>query len=457
MSNLLPSPSKVAIGKVRLYTFDNIPIPTEYVVTEINFSQSMNSPAFTGSIKVQDNIGNLEKYPLRGEERLEIEITSNDTNTKKKLNLQVYRIDNVKINDANDGVSYYLHFVSKTSFDASKRRVIEPIRNNSINQAARDIFSKYFARLKNNNAIDLPFGGQSYTVGDTERKFILQPTQDLFKGIIPNYTPADAMHFLSTRAYIRDAGFTSCSYRFFETLDDYYFVSDDYLIAYAIRRDEQITLNYFPQVSKDTTDMQQQVSSIERLEYPVRVDSNLDLRSGGYANKVTEINFMRREYKVKYFNYFGHDLINSYDISGSEYIDSTGEKHTADSYIHTEEYARATFNRENAKQFLLFRDYGELGDIAGPLRGEQYMSEIAARRVSYQHHLQATSLAATLKGRLDIRPGNVIKLNIMELTASSERKINPQLSGNYLVHSTNHSIINEELTTNLNIMKYDWS
>jgi len=456
MSNSLSSPSKVQVERLRLYTYDGTPIPLEGVKTEINFSQSMDSPAFTGSLKVTDNIGILEGTPLRGEERLELVVTSNDLETKKKLNLQVYRIDNVTPNDANDGASYYLHFISNTSFQASKRRVIESIRNNSINQAARRVFSKYFDSLENESSSNLPFAGQSYSIGNTERSFILQPTQNLFKGIIPNYTPADAMYFLSSRAYIQDEGATSCSFRFFETLDDYYFVSDEFLIKRAVDNEEQIPLTYFPQVSKDSDDYKQQIFSIERIEYPLRVDSNHDLSSGGYANKIIEVDFARREYKVRYFNYFGHDLRKE-DFDGSRYIDSSGNPRTTESYIHTEDYARDTFNRENARQFLMFRDYGKVGDIAGPLRGEQFMAEITARRVSYQHHLRATSLGATLKGRLDIQPGNVVDLKIMELVSDSQRDFNKQLSGNYLVHTVNNTIIGEELTTNLKLMKYDWS
>lgn len=457
MSNSLPPPSKVQVERVRLYTYDGTPIPLEGIKTEINFSQSMDSPAFTGSLKVMDNVGILERTPLRGEERLELVITSNDLKIKKKLNLQVYRIDNVTPNDANDGASYYLHFISNTSFQASKRRVIEPIRNESIgNQAAKRVFSKYFGKLGSGNAFSLPLAAQRYPIGNTERGLILQPTQGIFKGIIPNYTPADAMYFLSSRAYIEGEGATSCSFRFFETLDDYYFVSDEFLIKRAVDNEEQIQLTYFPQVSKDAKDVKQQIFSIERIEYPLRVDSNHDLSSGGYANKITEVDFTRREYKVRYFNYFGHDLKKG-DFDGSKYVDSNGDKRSTESYIHTENYARDTFNRENARQFLMFRDYGRVGDIVGSLRGEQYMAEITARRVSYQHHLRATSLGATLKGRLDIQPGNVVDLKIMELVSNDQRRLNQQLSGNYLVHTVNNTIIGEELTTNLKLMKYDWS
>lgn len=457
MPNSQSIPSKVQIEKMRLYRYDGIPIPLENVRTEINFSQSMDSPAFTGSLKVVDNIGILEKTPLRGEERLELVVKSYDFNIKKKLNLQVYRIDNVVPNDANDGASYYLHFISNTSFQASKRRVIEAIRNESIgNQAAKRIFSKYFDKLGSGNAFSLPLGAQRYPIGTTERNLILQPTQGIFKGIIPNYTPADAMYFLSSRAYIQGEGATSCSFRFFETLDDYYFVSDEFLIKRAVNNEEQILLTYFPQVSKDGKDLDQQRYSIERIEYPLRVDSNHDLSSGGYANKIIEVDFARREFKTRYFNYFGHDLQEG-DFDGSEYLDMNGDRHTTESYIHTEDYARNTFNRENARQFLMFRDYGRVGDIEAPLRGEQHITEITARKVSYQHHLRATSLGATLKGRLDIQPGNLVNLRIMELVSDSNRDFNPQLSGNYLVHTVNNSIIGDELTTNLKLMKYDWS
>lgn len=458
MTNSLPSPSKARIEKARLYSYDRSASATlnlEGITTEINFSQSLEASAFLGSIKVQDNIGELENFPLRGEERLQLTIVANDNPDKKiNLDLQIYRIDNITPNEANDGVNYYMHFVSKISFEASKRRIIESLKVNglypSASLAARRIFSKYFSKISNTNDFSLPFAGQGYRIGNTERNFILQPTEKQIKGIMPNYTPTEAMYFLSTRSFISNRGFTSCSFRFFETLDNFYFVSDEFLIKSAVDQNEVLQLYYAPQISKDAKDTTQQINSVERIDYPVRVDSANDMYSGGYSNSVLEIDFMRREFTSKPFNY----------LDNGKFLDMTGRQHTAESYIHTEQYARDTFTEENAKRFHVYRDYSRNGDIPGSLAADQHYADIVSRRSAYQHHLNATSINVTMKGRLDIRPGRVVNLEVVEMSADSQRIKNPQLSGNYLVYSTEHSFKlseGEDIFTNARLVKYDWS
>jgi hypothetical protein len=458
MTNSLPSPSKARIEQARLYSYDRSASATlnlEGITTEINFSQSLEASAFLGSIKVQDNIGELENFPLRGEERLQLTIVANDNPNKKiNLDLQIYRIDNITPNEANDGVNYYMHFVSRISFEASKRRIIESLKVNglypSASLAARRIFSKYFSKISNTNDFSLPFAGQGYRIGNTERNFILQPTEKQIKGIIPNYTPTEAMYFLSTRSFISNSGFTSCSFRFFETLDNFYFVSDEFLIKSAVDQNEVLQLYYAPQISKDAKDTTQQINSVERIDYPVRVDSANDMYSGGYSNSVLEIDFMRREFTSKIFNY----------LDDGKFLDMTGRPRTAESYIHTEQYARDTFTEENAKRFHVYRDYSRDGDIPGSLAADQHYAEIISRRTAYQHHLNATSINVAMKGRLDIRPGRVVNLEVEEMSANSQRIKNPQLSGNYLVYSTEHSFKlseGEDIFTNARLVKYDWS
>jgi hypothetical protein len=358
------------------------------------------------------------------------------------------------MNEANDGVNYYMHFVSKISFEASKRRVIESLRVNglypSASLAAQRIFSKYFRRISRESDFTLPFGGARFSIQNSERTFIVQPTEGILRGIIPRYTPTEAMYFLSTRAFISERGFTSCSFRFFETFDDFYFVSDEYLIKSAVTQNEVIRLFYAPQISKDSRDVDQQIDSIERIDYPVRVDSAIDMYSGGYSNSVLEIDFMRRAFTPRYFNY----------LEQSSFLDMQGLPRTLEASIHTERYMQDSFTEENARRFHVYRDYSQPGDIPGPLAVDQHLAEIVSRRTAYQHHLNATSINVAMKGRLDIRPGNVINLEVVQLSADSERTSNPQLSGNYLVYSTEHSLKlsqGEDIFTNLRLSKYDWS
>jgi hypothetical protein len=66
---------------------------------------------------------------------------------------------------------------------------------------------------------------------------------------------------------------------------------------------------------------------------------------------------------------------------------------------------------------------------------------------------------AGLKGRLDIRPGMIVDLQIKNLDGiSASIGINQTMSGRYLVQSTMHSRDDEgTLNTMLKMAKFDWS
>jgi hypothetical protein len=108
---------------------------------------------------------------------------------------------------------------------------------------------------------------------------------------------------------------------------------------------------------------------------------------------------------------------------------------------------------------MIFRNYTRQGDMASTLRADEKLAEIVHNRVSYYHHLNNTSVMAGLKGRLDIRPGMIVDLQIKNLDGiSASIGINQTMSGRYLVQSTMHSRDDEgTLNTMLKMAKFDWS
>ena len=82
---------------------------------------------------------------------------------------------------------------------------------------------------QNENKEVLAFDTKKYELKRNQgRAFYLQPSIGQIKAVIPNYTPQRALSFLSARAYSSNS--LSSSYRFFETLTGYYFVTDEFLM-----------------------------------------------------------------------------------------------------------------------------------------------------------------------------------------------------------------------------------
>jgi hypothetical protein len=421
------------------------------MIGNISFTQSINMTSWMGSITVHDNSGFLENYPLRGEEELILKLNSLDLNYEIDLNAQIYKINNMSTTENNDGVVYTLHFMSKASYAAGTRRIIKSFKDQSASEIVGSLFKEYVSNYSQQKRVDeeLPFSTKKYNlIGDDNRgrRLYIQPTNGYLRAIIPNYGTNQAMRFISSKSFSVNA--QSSSYRFFETFEGYYFVTDEFLIKSAIsNNDKVINLFYDSFVSLDPKKMSDQIRTIETLSNTKRVDVGFDTHGGGYVNKVIEIDYVRRKVNENVFDY----------TKDAKYIDTTGNIPKISSDIHSPEFIKDTFNEENAKRFLVFKDYSQEGDMASNLRADQYYSEIISRRTSQQHHMSSIEISIGLKGRLDISAGSIININATGFSGSNDKKPNKQISGNYLVYSVSHDINKDILKTSANLIKYDWS
>jgi hypothetical protein len=61
-----------------------------------------------------------------------------------------------------------------------------------------------------------------------------------------------------------------------------------------------------------------------------------------------------------------------------------------------------------------------------------------------------------MRGRIDLIPGEVINLSIVEPNALMEGEQNKRLSGYYLIYATAHNMTGDSLETSLQLVKFDW-
>lgn len=390
--------------------------------------ESINSDCIQGYAEVYDNVGHLENLPLRGEEDLVIQV---EDVLKKKItyNLKIYKVTDVEINDTNDGLRYTIHFVSKSRFDASFRRIIEPF-DDTIDKIAEEVFKKY------------------YPQGSSE--LLLEPTEGKFRCIIPNYTPMQAMNFLASRAYSTNS--PSCSFRFFETVNNHFFVSDEYLINRALENQQRIkTFGYSEALDKSGEEFEAQMSNIIELRNEDRVNTMADLISGAYRSHVIEIDIVKRRVNLP-----GASQENSYDYTqkSGTYVSTSGRG--AAQSRHSSGFISSYFTQENERRYIVVKDYeDDSGELQ--IRGDQFLPEIVQNRTAYRHHLNNTVVTATINGRLDLNAGDIINIQVPQFNSSSQRGINRQLSGYYMIDTMVQNFTRDVHTTSFKLLKYDWS
>lgn len=396
------------------------------LIPEFSIEESLDKDSIRGSALVYDNIGLLEDLPLRGEELLSIQV---EDALKNRINYEfaIYKITDVNIKKTNDGLTYKIHFMSKYSFEAMFRRIIEPF-NDTISNIAENIFQNYYPGPK---------------------QFILEDTIGLFRCIIPNYTPMQAMNFLANRAYSRNS--PSCSFRFFETSENYYFVSDEYLIKRFIDNKEEIKeFTFSDAVDKSGVDFLTQMKNLVDIKNSDRVNTAMDLASGAYRSNVIEIDLIKRQAtlpgKSNKYEY-------NYQNAKKDYVSVSGKGEGEDS--HTDEFINGYFTPENERRYIVIRDYDDSG--TQQLRGDQFIPQIVTNRLAYRHHLNHTTVYAKAHGRLDLNVGDIINIKVPEFKISSNPQQNRQLSGYYMINDLTHVFNKDTHQTDMKLVKYDWS
>jgi len=398
------------------------PIDILKLIPRFHITESLDSDSIRGTATFIDSIGLLDDLPLRGEETLILNITDALKNATL-YELVIYKVSDVMVKDTNDSYMYTIHFTSKQRFEAGKHRIIES-HERSTSEIAQYLFSKYYKGSKN---------------------LIAEETSGTFRCVIPNYTPMQAMHFLSQRSYSSKR--PSCSFRFFESADGFYFVSDEYLIEYFIENPDEIKeFTYDESLKKSADTLIQQMQNIIGFQNSERLNTVNDLYSGAYTNNVIEIDLMRKTITDNRYNYLE---------SKDRYITMEGRNTTGEDK-HTSSFSNRYFNEENERKFLLYKDYSSVGDIPGQIRGEQYLKDITNNRIPYRHHLNNTVVYITTNGRLDLKAGDVISLRIPEFTSNKRKDIHPRLSGKYLINDCTHSFKEDVYTTEMKLLKYDW-
>ena len=418
------------------------------LIHNITFSQSTEDVVWRGMISLYDTVGLLESYPLRGEEELHLILKGMDLKTVVDLKCQIYKIDNVVTTPSSDGVTYDLHVISKISYEASKRKIIESHQDVAGAMIVKKMFKKYYKQLTELKSDALPYGAERYGIaGNKKLTFTVQPTTGKLKAVIPHMMPSNAMDFMANRCYSTQT--PSSSYSFFETFSGYHFVTDEFLIKQGIDdKSKLVVLNNDAFNNLEPSNAIGQIQTIESISSPNRIDTAADMLSGGYRNTMFEIDLIRKKVSCKEFDYSkGNRMVNMNGKEGLRRSDA----------IHTDAFAAETFTRENAKRYLVFRDYTGHDDLESTLRADQYYSEIIANKSFHKRHMNGNSVTVGLKGRLDIQPGMLVKININVNSGNSNKKANEQASGNYLVRATVHTINKGVVYTKLNLVKYDWS
>lgn len=416
------------------------------MIPSFQIKEGMNQDMLTGYLDIYDSVGLLEKYPMRGEERLILEVEDAMQNVRV-WDLFIYKIDNVNVSKINDLVMFKAHFITYQSFIAMNFIHTKAFKQMTVT----DIAAKIFVDSYTPPGVTFPeimVESRGEVFNKTKKDLVIEPSDGFVRVVIPKMNTQDTMDFLQRRAY--SATSPSTAFRFFESSTSFNFVTDEYLFRKATDPSDPrvFEMTASDGIRRDGEQMFAEFNNLEHVVNSNRVDTLDDLYGGTYRNRVIELDTVRRianlrEIGYEYFNKRGQYFTN---VVGEQLLDR-----------HTREFIDFYSRPDNAKQFLIVKDYDDGEDVAEfQNRGQPHYKDIVSNRLPFRKHLNSITVNATGPGRIDIVAGDVINLTITEISASGSIQNNPQLTGNYLVKELVRDFVAEEGRNHYIIVKMDW-
>ena len=435
------NPGYCTIEGATLTSFDKRKVDITTMISHVKIDQDLNLSGYMVDVTILDTIALIHNFPIRGEETLKLQMRSHDLQTVIILDLSLYSVSDVAIQG--EKLLYTCSCVSTSTFKAAQEKIITSFRNHTASYCATQLFKKNYGQLTAEGSFE---DGVIYKFKDG-RKVKMQDSTNTMRVTIPDYAPAQAMQFLAAKAY--NSRNLSSTYRFFETIEGYNFVTDEWLLQYAKENQAVKNLYYTPgdTISRDPRQAERIVETLEYFNHSAHVNTSDDMSGGGYYNSVMEIDLIQHWKKT--YNY-------DYKKAQKKYKGMSGG--SPKGAKHTNEFIEKTFKR-NQTQRVILRDWAPdgMGDVPEAInRPQQNMREIISNRMAYNYHLQNTKVSAGMKGRIDIKPGEVIDLSTLEPSVALSPEQNKRLQGKWLIMSTTHELDMNELICKMELVKYDW-
>jgi hypothetical protein len=272
----------------------NNPYDISTYVQTIDIFESIFQNTLSAQIHLYEADALQELLPIIGVEVLYIEFeTDNPISNEPYSFKQTFRIHRL-INQSfpkNDERMYTLELVTPEFFNSVKMRMTKRYHDITASGAVQDVFNRITSK-KNTVPIEI------------------ESTRDVIDAFIPNYTPLQAINYLTMLSRTTDTN--ESNYVFFQTLDKFYFKSIKTIIADARDRAREgnvpvLKINANQLTGAKTIDLNTAYNSIIQLHQDESFDVLRDISTGLLRTKTLQIDFFGRtwfEDDSRYTEYF---------------------------------------------------------------------------------------------------------------------------------------------------------
>lgn len=401
-------------------------------VHSINIYENIFQNTIVATLDIVEADALQEILPIVGGEQILIEFETDRPESEEVYTFsQLFRIHRM-INQSfpkNENRHYTLDLVTPEFYNSIGSRMTRRFAHQTASDAVKHVLNNY-----------LNVSPQKLLKSEFES------TRDIIDTFIPNYTPLQAINYLTMMARIdtKESNFV-----FYETLDGFYFKSISKIIADAKKQEPKniptFSVNSDQLTGAKTVDLTTAYNSIIHLHQDESFDVIRDIASGALRTKTLQLDFFGRVYSTQ-------DMQYSENFNKLEHLDQ---------YPCYPENFEDIVN-ENVKQYIIpcnvAASQSKYISQKSPIQYDPIMENIPMRN----HQLKTLLRNKTrlmVPGQPRIRAGNVINLfypssrmlqqgkdsTPEDVNKNLPRDITPYHSGLHLITHVRHSLLRVSL------------
>ena len=406
-------------------------------LVEMNIEESIFKTSLTGSIVLSDSFNIPEKFPIVGEETVNINVSlagvdAKNTDTHLLINPPRMHINGITgryhSNTTPKAQVFTIELISDHYMSNIHSKVSTAYRNTYIHDIVYDIYSKY--------------------LGNPDR-LSYEPTDKAEYIVIPNLHPLEAIKFVTKRAR-QEKGF-GVNYLFYETMNGPYF----YSINKLAEEEPTFTYRYIPRThdSHGVDNLTKGEFRIKELYFMNQFDKAENANAGLYSSKLITHDIVRKN--IIQHDFDGYNEFFSLNHFGLAPVISHSEME-----IKSADLPRTTFappDPENNFPVTTQRTLSDMTDSCVkfyPKHNQMYarnanelydntVEEWKQQRASQIKSFDGITMIIESSGNPFVRVGHTIRLELPSTEStdgdkSSDDIYDKHLSGTYLVTAIKH-------------------
>ena len=408
---------------------------------EITIEENLFKPALSGTVVLSDSYNIPEKFPIVGEETLDIDISLAAVDGNEKETFYSIKPPPLHVNSISaryfstlKAQKFTLDLFSEQFMSSVHSKVSRSYRNKKISDMVADIYYDYL---------------------DYGRVLNVEPTERTETLIIPNLKPISAIKWLCERAKCKEYG--ANNYVFYETIDGPQFTTINKLA------EEEPTFTYqYVQRSGDAAgveDLAKGIQRIDKMYFLKQFDKIKNTAGGAYASKLITHEIVRK--KITQYDFSAYDNFFALNHVGTFPIIAASDMEVKSAQVPRTSFA--PIDSENAFPVTTQKDLPHMTDSVVEFYpkhnqmystnvGDLYDNKVEEWKLQRKAQLNAydnITLLLEVPGNSYLRVGHTVQVNVpTPETSDGDKKSDVEfdkfLSGVYMVTAIRHTFQNFE-------------